>query len=123
MTITMTSAAVLTPKGAFNKKKAGTPRSAPPPKQMSCRFVRLNSTFVLTFDKSFGTGTYAMCVEPPFHRALKMDLETLPVLNSVKHSSTVYPMQVQIALKISASTVMELTSTAYMATQTRMRNA
>ena len=39
------------------KKKSGTPISAPPVKQISCRLVRLNMTFVLTFVKSLGTGT------------------------------------------------------------------
>ena len=39
------------------KKKSGTPTSAPPMKQISCRLVRLNMTFVLTFVKSLGTGT------------------------------------------------------------------
>ena len=34
-------------------------------KQMICRFVRLKATFVLTLDKSFGTGTYAKR-KPPF---------------------------------------------------------
>ena len=32
------------------------------PKHISCRFVRLNITFVLTFVRSLGTGTYAMYV-------------------------------------------------------------
>lgn len=29
-------------------------------KQTICRFVRLKATFVFIFDKSFGTGTYAI---------------------------------------------------------------
>ena len=34
-------------------------------KQRICRFVRLKATFVLTLDKSLGTGTYAK-KKPPF---------------------------------------------------------
>ncbi len=54
------SAAVLVPIYGFVRKKSGTPTSAPPPKQTSCRFVRLNRNLVFTPVKSFGTGTYAM---------------------------------------------------------------
>lgn len=50
-------AATLFPVGFLSKKKSGTPISAPPVKQISCRLVRLNMTFVLTFVKSLGTGT------------------------------------------------------------------
>jgi len=57
MRMTMTRTAVLTPNGDLSKKKTGTPTSAPLPKQMSCRFVRLKRTLVFTLDKSFGTGT------------------------------------------------------------------
>jgi hypothetical protein len=39
------------------RKKSGTPRVAPLPKQMSCRFVRLNMTLDLTAFRSFGIGT------------------------------------------------------------------
>ena len=38
-------------------KKSGTPIAAPPPKHMSCLFVRLNMTLVFTAFKSLGTGT------------------------------------------------------------------
>ena len=41
MTTIIIIAAVLTPVTPLSKKKSGTPISAPPPKQMSCRFVRL----------------------------------------------------------------------------------
>jgi hypothetical protein len=34
-------------------------------KKISCRLVRLNATFVFTFVKSLGTGTYAK-KKPPF---------------------------------------------------------
>ena len=50
-------AAALTPVYDFSRKNAGTPSSTPPPKQTSCRLVRLNSTLVLTLVKSFGTLT------------------------------------------------------------------
>ena len=61
---TMMSAAVLVPMYGFVRKKSGTPTSAPPPKQTSCRFVRLNRNLVLTWVRSLGTGTYAI-VSPP----------------------------------------------------------
>ena len=50
-------AAALTPMGFRSKKKSGAPMSAPQPKQMSCRFVRLNSTLLFTFVRSLGTFT------------------------------------------------------------------
>jgi len=34
-------------------------------KHIICRFVRLNTTFVFTVLKSFGTGTYAI-ISPPY---------------------------------------------------------
>ena len=55
------SAAVLVPMYGFVRKNSGTPNNAPLPKQTSCRFVRLNRNLVLTWVKSLGTGTYAMC--------------------------------------------------------------
>lgn len=64
ITSTIHSAAVLTPVRDFKRKKSGTPISAPQPKHISCRFVRLNRTFVFTAVKSLGTGTYAT-VAPP----------------------------------------------------------
>ena len=39
-------------------KKDGTPKSAAVPKQMICLLVRFKKTFVLTLDRSRGTGTY-----------------------------------------------------------------
>ena len=57
MTSIIHMAAMLFPAGSRSKKKSGTPISAPPVKQISCRLVRLNMTFVLTFVKSLGTGT------------------------------------------------------------------
>lgn len=47
----------------------------------------------------------------------------LPVLNRLKHKSTVYPMQVQIAYDISPVTAIFYTSAAYIATHMMMRNA
>ena len=43
----------------LSKKKDGTPISAAAPKQISCRFVRLNNTFDLTRVRSRGTEIYA----------------------------------------------------------------
>ena len=57
ITTIITIAAGLVPMLPLSKKKSGTPMSAPLPKQMSCRFVRLNSTLVFTLVKSFGTLT------------------------------------------------------------------
>ena len=57
ITAIMHMAAVLVPAGPFKRKNSGTPMSAPLPKQMSCRRVRLNATLVLTFVRSLGTGT------------------------------------------------------------------
>lgn len=57
MMTTMHIAAVLVPTGPLSKKKSGTPMSAPLPKQISCLFVKLNITLVLTFVRSLGTGT------------------------------------------------------------------
>lgn len=41
------------------RKKDGTPMSAAAEKQISCRLVRLKSTFDFTRVKSLGTDTYA----------------------------------------------------------------
>ncbi len=57
MTIIMHIAAVLLPIGTRSRKNSGMPMSAPPPKQISCRLVRLNATLVFTLVKSLGTGT------------------------------------------------------------------
>ncbi|HGS9136951.1 TPA: hypothetical protein ACMU3V_003916 [Clostridioides difficile] len=43
----------------MSKKKSGSPIRSATEKQRICRFVRLKATFVLTLDKSLGTGTYA----------------------------------------------------------------
>ena len=48
MMMTMHMAAVLVPAGPLSRKKSGTPRSAPPPKQMSCLLVRLTHDLGLT---------------------------------------------------------------------------
>jgi hypothetical protein len=47
------------------KKKSGSPIRSATEKQRICRFVRLKATFVLTLDRSLGTGTYAK-KKPPF---------------------------------------------------------
>lgn len=54
------------------RKKSGTPIRAPPPKQMSCRLVRLKQTRDLTAFRSLGMGTYAIIItsvheKTPFH--------------------------------------------------------
>ena len=60
----MTRTAVLVPITPLSMKKSGTLMSAPLPKQTICRFVRLKKTFVLTAERSFGTGIYAMKSPP-----------------------------------------------------------
>ena len=57
MTSIMHIAAELLPSGPLSMKKSGMPRTAPPPKQISWRFVRLNATLVFTLVRSLGTGT------------------------------------------------------------------
>ena len=57
MAIIMHIAAALLPNGTRSRKNSGTPMIAPPPKQISCRLVRLNATLVFTFVRSLGTGT------------------------------------------------------------------
>ena len=65
MTTIIAIAARLVPALSLSKKKSGKPTPKAPARQMSCRFVRLKATFVLTLDKSLGTGTYAK-KKPPF---------------------------------------------------------
>jgi len=60
MIMIITNAAKLVPVLSFSKKKSGKPTMSAAAKQTICRFVRLKATFVLIFDKSFGTGTYAI---------------------------------------------------------------
>ena len=59
ITTIIANAAMLVPALSLSKKKSGSPKIRAAAKQMICRFVRLKATFVLTLDKSFGTGTYA----------------------------------------------------------------
>ena len=88
MANTITMAAALVPVLPLSKKKSGTPIRAPLPKQMSCLFVKLNMTLVLTLAKSLGTGTYA--IENLLSQwALKMDFAIELDLNKVKQSKTV----------------------------------
>ncbi len=65
ITSIMHMAAVLLPRGRRRRKNSGTPISAPAPKQISWRLVRLNMTFVFTRVRSLGTGTYAKNIKPP----------------------------------------------------------
>ena len=60
MMTTISIAEVEMPRLGLVRKKIGTPAAAASAKQMSCRFVRLNMTFVLTRFRSFGTGTNAI---------------------------------------------------------------
>lgn len=50
-------AAALLPRGPLARKYSGIPTADAMPEQMSCRFVRLNSTLVLTLVTSLGTVT------------------------------------------------------------------
>ena len=59
ITTIIAKAAMLVPALSLSKKKSGSPIARAAAKQMICRFVRLKATFVLIFDKSLGTGTYA----------------------------------------------------------------
>lgn len=59
ITTIIANAAMLVPALSLSKKKSGSPIAKAAAKQMICRFVRLKATFVLIFDKSLGTGTYA----------------------------------------------------------------
>lgn len=51
---------MLVPARFFTTKKTGKPIITAIPKNINCRLVKLKAIFVLTFDKSLGTGTYAM---------------------------------------------------------------
>ena len=57
MTSIISRAAVLVPRLPRHKKNSGTPVSAPPPKQINCRLVKLKATSDLIFVRSLGTGT------------------------------------------------------------------
>lgn len=57
ITTIITNAATLVPMLPLSKKKSGSPIARAAAKQMICRFVKLKATFVLTLDKSLGTGT------------------------------------------------------------------
>lgn len=59
MTTIIAIAARLVPALFFSRKNIGKPRANAAAKKISCRLVRLNATFVFTFVKSLGTGTYA----------------------------------------------------------------
>ncbi len=106
----MINVAALFPIFPRRSKNTGIPIPPPMPKQISCRFVKLKRTFVLIFEKSFGTGTYA--IFHSFQLAWKMDLLRLPVLNMVKQRRIRYPMQVQAAWIMSSSTAIFDTNTA-----------
>ena len=58
----MTMPAVEFPIRPLRIKNSGTLTSAPQPRQRSCLFVRFRKTFSLTFDRSFGTFTYAIVI-------------------------------------------------------------
>lgn len=91
----------------FIRKNAGTPMAAAAPKQTSCRFVSPKNTLVFTLVKSRGTEIYAAIKTSfpggkgraagifagngsyPGQWAFKTLRARLPVLNRVKHRSTV----------------------------------
>jgi hypothetical protein len=73
MTTIIAIAARLVPALSLSKKKSGSPIRSATEKQRICRFVRLKATFVLTLDKSLGTGTYAK-KKPPFCGAFPLVL-------------------------------------------------
>ncbi|AHM55952.1 hypothetical protein EAL2_c06510 [Peptoclostridium acidaminophilum DSM 3953] len=51
------SVELLVPVLSFVRKNTGNPTASAAEKQMSCRLVRLNTTFVFTVLKSLGTDT------------------------------------------------------------------
>jgi hypothetical protein len=65
MTAIIAIDARLVPVLSLSRKKSGKPNRRAAAKHTICRLVRLNATFVLTLDKSLGTGTYAK-KKPPF---------------------------------------------------------
>ena len=65
MTTIIAIAARFVPALPLSKKNSGSPIKSAAAKQTICRFVRLKATFVLTLDRSLGTGTYAK-KKPPF---------------------------------------------------------
>lgn len=76
-----------------------------------CDLSDFRVTLVFTAFKSLGTGTYAIfhhLRQWAWNRLLAREL----VLNSVKHSSTVYPMHVHMAAETLLSTTMFWISTA-----------
>lgn len=65
MTAIIAIDARLVPVLSLSRKKSGKPKMRATAKHTICRLVRLKATFVLTLDKSLGTGTYAKW-KPPF---------------------------------------------------------
>ena len=65
MTTIIAIAARFVPALPLSKKNSGSPIKRAAAKQTICRFVRLKATFVLTLERSLGTGTYAK-KKPPF---------------------------------------------------------
>ena len=58
------NSAALFPITGLRNMYDGIPMTAAPPKHISWRFVKLNASFVLILDKSFGTFTYEL-EKPP----------------------------------------------------------
>lgn len=56
------------PMADFVSRYVGIPIAPAMEKQISWRFVRLRATFVLTFVKSFGTGTNGIKTPPSMQR-------------------------------------------------------
>ena len=61
----MPRVATVLPPESRRTKNSGTPISAAVPKQTSCRYVRLNATFDLTFVRLRGTEIYAAKIYTP----------------------------------------------------------
>ena len=95
------------------RKNAGTPMSAAAPKHTSCRFVRPKKTLVFTRVRSRGMEIYAAIKTSfPGQWAFSTLRARPPVLNRVKHSSTVYPTTPHKEPTISEVNEMDCISTA-----------
>lgn len=62
MTPTRINVAPVLPADFLKKKNNGNPITAAMPKHISCRLVNPKITFVFIADRSFGIGTYAICI-------------------------------------------------------------
>ena len=107
---TISIAEVEMPRLGLVRKKIGTPAAAASAKQMSCRFVRLNMTFVLTRFRSFGTGTNIKSFERTANKygidyALKKDTSEQPPRYLVFFKGRDVDVMTQAFKEFSAKTV------------------